>query len=647
MRGDGRRKFGCDLQDVEIESLLDRKYGYVDRQGNDTREVRMGGDTLMAGVRPRISFKQKARISIPRNLSFAAQNLLDDDDDLEMSSINNNNNNHFHERQVLLKARGRSLLNGRLGVIPQKDLRCKLTQTILADAYWYKITIPCGADYEKDFIIRKILQYIAPETFVPIMYQHYDRSAIFYVDNYKIAKTLLDCDFKIYLSDKFKLHVYVKPGHPNIMKKSSDISNELKEKIVQIVAMRYNQETNSLNLSEFYHDPALVDNHFCALFQSILLTTVLDTAVQLVPNIQVLNLTGNKFTFIDRLSTLKARFKNLKVLLLGDNLLKDINLIDPIKNLNLEELTLWGNPFCDGYSMRKNEYVSDVRQIFPKLLRLDGIELPPPISFDVVEEDLRIPSSKKLFSVNSEGNIIARQFIQQYFSVFDNDNRETLMQAYHDSAVFSMTVSPNVGARPNSYLGESRNLLRIRDQNSVRRLLKRGKLAVVTAISEFPRTRHDTDSFTMDVSFCSKSMMMVTVSGLFKESNDFDAPFRYFNRTLIIVPEGAGFVILNEQLCISNATQLQQKLAKNQTRSVEMTITQPQPIINCQKEIGMLSEDIKTKMINNLCLETKMKNEWSCKCLTEVAWNYEEAISAFQRCFAQGLIPADAFEKTS
>lgn len=201
------------------------------------------------------------------------------------------------------------------------------------------------------------------------------------MDNYKIAKTLLDCDFKIYLSDKFKLHVYVKPGHPNIMKKSSDISNELKEKIVQIVAMRYNQETNSLNLSEFYHDPgkhifslsfplslnnyviflfivtALVDNHFCALFQSILLTTVLDTAVQLVPNIQVLNLTGNKFTFIDRLSTLKARFKNLKVLLLGDNLLKDINLIDPIKNLNLEELTLWGNPFCDGYSMRKNEYV--------------------------------------------------------------------------------------------------------------------------------------------------------------------------------------------------------------------------------------------------------------------------------------------------
>ncbi|XP_051155759.1 nuclear RNA export factor 1-like isoform X2 [Leptopilina boulardi] len=634
MRGDGRRKFNYNYQDVEIESLL----------GRDVREVRMGGDTLMAGIRPRISFKQKTRVALPRNLSFAAQNYIDNDDDLEMSV--NNNRNEFSERQVILKGRGRLLLNGRLGA-PPKDLRSKLIQTVLADAFWYKVTIPCGANFEKDFIIKKILQHIAPETFIPIMYQHFERSAIFYVDNNKIAKTLLNCDCKIFLRESFKLHVYVKPGHPNLLTKSSDISSTLKEKIVQIVALRYNQETNTLNLSEFHHDPALVDNHFCALFQPLLLTTVLDTAVQLVPNIQGLNLNGNKFTLIDRLSTLKDRFKNLKTLQLGDNLLKDINLIEPIRNLNLEELVLYGNPFYNSYIMRKSEYVSDVRNKFPKLLRLDGIELPPSISFDLVEEDLRIPPSKKVFSVNSEVNRIASQFIQQYFSVFDNENRQTLMHAYHESAVFSMTVSPSVGARPNSYLGESRNILRLNDQNRLNRMLKRGKLAVVSAISEFPKTKHNTETFTMDVSFCSESMMLVTVAGLFKESNDLDSPFRYFNRTLIIVPEGDGFVIINEQLYISNATQLQQKLAMKQTRSTEVTMSYQEPVTNCQNKMGLLSEDVKEKMVKDLSQETNMNIVWSHKCLTEVEWNYEQAISAFQQFFTQGIIPAEAFNKST
>lgn len=118
--------------------LEGRNHGFVDREGRDVREVRMGGDTLMAGIRPRISFKQKTRVALPRNLSFAAQNFIDNDDDLEMSV--NNNRNDFSERQVILKGRSRLLLNGRLGA-PPKDLRSKLIQTVLADAFWYKVTV--------------------------------------------------------------------------------------------------------------------------------------------------------------------------------------------------------------------------------------------------------------------------------------------------------------------------------------------------------------------------------------------------------------------------------------------------------------------------------------------------------------------------
>lgn len=51
-------------------------------------------------------------------------------------------------------------------------------------------------------------------------------------------------------------------------------------------------------------------------------------------------------------------------------------------------------------------------------------------------------------------------------------------------------------------------------------------------------------------------MLVLTVTGMFKElrSGHKVPPIRYFFRTLIIVPAGAGFCILNEQVHISNAT---------------------------------------------------------------------------------------------
>lgn len=51
-------------------------------------------------------------------------------------------------------------------------------------------------------------------------------------------------------------------------------------------------------------------------------------------------------------------------------------------------------------------------------------------------------------------------------------------------------------------------------------------------------------------------MLVLTVTGMFKElrSGHKVPPIRYFFRTLIIIPAGTGFCILNEQVHISNAT---------------------------------------------------------------------------------------------
>lgn len=54
--------------------------------------------------------------------------------------------------------------------------------------------------------------------------------------------------------------------------------------------------------------------------------------------------------------------------------------------------------------------------------------------------------------------------------------------------------------RLNGYLMENRNLYRINDTNKRQKLLKQGRLPIVSFISEMPQTSHYLNTFTMDIS---------------------------------------------------------------------------------------------------------------------------------------------------
>lgn len=143
-------------------------------------------------------------------------------------------------------------------------------------------------------------------------------------------------------------------------------------------------------------------------------------------------------------------------------------------------------------------------------------------------------------------------------------------------------------------------------------------------------------------------MMLITVTGLFKELNSKDEPVRYFNRTFIIVPKGNGYCILNEQLHISHPTEMQHKLLSNHPTEAQMS---EGPSITKTSNSGLettvpqLSEEVKQQMTVTLSQQTNMNLEWSLKCLQEVQWNYENAVSAFQEFFKRGQIPSEAFSK--
>jgi nuclear RNA export factor len=68
----------------------------------------------------------------------------------------------------------------------------------------------------------------------------------------------------------------------------------------------------------------------------------------------------------------------------------------------------------------------------------DGADLAPPILFDV-NEDFKLPSSKGSFLCAQGGMTMVRQFLEQYYQLYDSDDREPLVRAYHPDAMFSMT----------------------------------------------------------------------------------------------------------------------------------------------------------------------------------------------------------------
>ncbi|XP_017875775.1 nuclear RNA export factor 1-like [Ceratina calcarata] len=611
---------------------------------HDDRVSRNDGGSYF-GHRPRVSFKTQSRPSrdMPRNLALAC---LDDltSEDVPMANSSNNNN-----RQVIMRGRDRGIQRGRNSPVPHRRFRggplSRARQLPLGETSWYKITIPYGHKYSKDYVINNLLSYIAPETFVPIMYRISATEASFYIDDNRVAVALFNSDRKITTTDGFKLQVKVsKPGLPRC-----EIDDKFKERLKQAMAKRYVHETNALDLSKFHKDPDLITDYFCALFRPIMLKTVLEIVSEHIPNLEALNLDANMIHTTEALSMLNEKFPKLKILYIGDNKIREIAQIDAIKDLKLEELKLVGNPLCNKYKTRQSDYISDVRKRLPKLLRLDGTELPKPILFDVADEGNKMPPMQRMFVANAKAQEVASQFLQQYFLIFDSENRQPLLDAYVEHACFSMTISynQNPNHKLNGYLMENRNLYRVNDTNKRQKLLKQGRLPVVSFISEMPQTSHYLNTFTMDISLITEGIMLITVTGLFKELEKREQHVRYFNRTFIIVPEGNGYCIRNEQLHISQPTDAQLKQLDN---PVVAHVTSPSSEIPSSSGVvkptsGPIREDMKQQMTMSLSQQTNMNLEWSLKCLEEVSWNYDNALAAFQEFYKRGQIPPEAFNK--
>lgn len=223
----------------------------------------------------------------------------------------------------------------------------------------------------------------------------------------------------------------------------------------------------------------------------------------------------------------------------------------------------------------------------------------------------------------------------------------------------------------------SRNLLRIRDDGeSKTKLLHVGGQAIVDALAAMPRTKHAPSLMKIDVPFYyQQNFFVVVVNGVFKEFTKKQVHTRAFGRTFLIVPQGQGFVIINDILVITNATveQVQQFSRTLETDSIINCIKEDRFGSDCLESLSlgslgdlgfnqqqqqlliqqpsiqsqplMLDDASKEAMVQQFCSMTNMNRQFSAQCLAENAFDLQKSFDVFNQLNKQGAIPEAAFQQ--
>lgn len=494
---------------------------------------------------------------------------------------------------------------------------------------FFKVTIPHGEKYKEDWLINT-LQKACGVDFTPMEYHLGHSRAHFYVKDLNAAKALRRVSGTLKDRQNFKIVVLTRPCiQPFKMKAMKD---EDLEHFKNCMQKRYDGSQMALDMKALRSEPDLVENNVdLILNRRYNMNAMLQIIQDNVPELLSLDVSSNKLFQLDTMSSILTKAPNLKNLNLSNNCLKSDRELDKIKGLKLEELWLEGNPLCDAFR-EKNLYISAVRERFPKLLRLDGHELPPPISFDV-ETPTVLPSCKDSCFENDDIKVIVLRFLQQYYTYYDGEDRQGLLNVYHDEACCSFTTGPNHSKHGiGDYLKISRNLKKVKEPAICHKLLKHKRLNVVGFLNDLPRTKHDLNSFVVDVHAQSSTLLCFVVNGVFREvkKNTFWA----FTRVFIAVPgSDAGLLLVNDELFIRNATADEMRKA--------FATADPIPSSSPVPALTHVPHD----MVQAFILFSGMNSDWSTKCLQDNDWDFDQAAQIFLNLQGEGKIPDVAFIK--
>ncbi|CAI8001899.1 Nuclear RNA export factor 1 [Geodia barretti] len=490
---------------------------------------------------------------------------------------------------------------------------------------WHKVTIPRGGNQDQEQLIRTLQSGIdAP--LQPTNIHVIQDKLMFFLDNPRTASQLKRLSRVDVDNDSLIIRVFPSPpprpgrgggggGHRGGFERDRDgdeMMGELSER-----DLKENGVRGSMYSREF-------------------VSSVLELVKANCPELLALDLSRNQLQRLDAYSSLPTVCPNLQILNLSDNEFHSVQELERLgQMISVTTLVLEGNLFTQA-GMDIMSLANTLRKIFPNIQTVNGEYLPSPVKFDLPVLAGQLPPTQKGFVVNDEVQRLVVEFVKQYYSLYDADNkREKLFEAYSEDAVFSLSVTGSLTRKDASmdvYIPLSHNLARAKDPSKRQSLVKHGRIDIVQCLRDLPPTKNHLSSFNVDV-------MRATIAreelASLQQASSLPQP----QSALLPLPENP---IQTSSLPSQQGSSLYQPPPPPQYGSSGLAQSSPPTIPSASATAATTSSfpltsaptpasfpNPQDQAIMRISQTTSMNLEWSKKCLAENEWEFNKAVTAF------------------
>uniref|UniRef100_A0A0N4ZV79 RRM domain-containing protein n=1 Tax=Parastrongyloides trichosuri TaxID=131310 RepID=A0A0N4ZV79_PARTI len=533
-----------------------------------------------------------------------------------------------------------------------------------------------------DEIITEILGYTSP--FIPFMPMKTEKGDVqFYVKDPETATSL----------HQLSRRVKNPKTHGNLLiitAKSTCSWNKLppghREIIEDVCRTKIMDGGKFLDLSNFSSNATFKQQ---GIMVSLQRTEVMHVIVEFVskvcPEIVQLSLKGCGIKRLDALAAMMYASSTIKALDLSCNIIDKITELNRLRGWKLDTLFFENTGAANGFT-EAAEYARIVQGFIPSLTNLDGITLTPVGGSESKYMDESKIIIKPGFCPTDAIRGVLDQFVTQYFNIFDGPegrtNRKQLADAYDENAMFSLVCDviddgkqvnmvKNRGklrdAEYKVYRSVSHNIKFEERWKTFRtRTYGKGNLEVLAMLCRLPPTEHIRESFVMDVSMVTSSIVTFTLQGLLNDGDQFFTPsksldsLKYFTRSFVCLPRGGtALSIISDILTIHPidtecAGKYESYILKMKTEtpaidtatavndlSASMGSTTTNNVTEVATPVNTEDPEVRNAMVISFVKHSGMNEVWSRRCLEESNWDYGLAGARFLKLKDQ--IPAEAF----
>ncbi|KAI1779443.1 NTF2-like protein [Hypoxylon cercidicola] len=441
----------------------------------------------------------------------------------------------------------------------------------------------------------------------------------------------------------------------------SSTALEVKERLRDVLRVRYDPSTKLLNLSALGDDPILHQMGFFSgeskpekLFRALMAVCegLFKTPEEKRDAVVSISLAGNNVDDVVQIMSLADTFPDLVNLDLSRNQFKELKALQKWRNRlqKLETLLLNDNPI----EVSTTDYKLELITWFPRLQNLSGLQVRTPEQVAAALAALRptpIPQHGVDFRDISG---VGEGFIKEFIGMYDVDRNNLAAKYYDDQSTFSVAVDnisphslhPSNTQRWGAYIKFSRNHTKITHAGPRVQRLFTGTHLIQSVWQQLPPTRHPdlATEFGKYIIDCHPVQglpdpsgqnpagmggIIITMHGEFQDQEPvtMNTATRSFSRTFVLGPGVAGrnpIRVISDMLSLRDFNPL--------PTSVPEPTAQP----NAESE--------QQRMVIQLSTQSGMSPEYSRLCLVGANWNFDQALALFNAKRAE--LPPEAFKST-